>query len=78
MGHQADAASYYWITFLRLNKRKIGHVPENVFAGYLACFDLWAGGTLACNLRLWRGATVLYVAGCYGVICRGILYWSAA
>jgi hypothetical protein len=52
---------------LKVNKRKIGHVPENVFAGYLACFGLWAGGTLACNLRPWRGATVLYVAGyCVG------------
>jgi hypothetical protein len=29
---------------LKVNKRKIGHVPENVFAGYLACFDLPCDG----------------------------------
>jgi hypothetical protein len=42
---------------LKVNKRKIGHVPENVFAGYLACFDLWPVGP-------WRA--ICELAGRYG------------
>jgi hypothetical protein len=42
---------------LKVNKRKIGHEPENVFAGYLACFDLWPVGP-------WRA--ICELAGRYG------------
>jgi tetratricopeptide (TPR) repeat protein len=40
-----DAASFRGRAKVKINEHKIGHVPANVFVGYLACFDLWAGGS---------------------------------
>src|SRR5262249_21973034 len=64
--HQCNLFCRRGMAKLKVNKRKIGHVPES-------SPDTWH--VLTC--RWDPGVQFATLAGRYGAIRRGILYWSA-